>query len=315
MTFLAGSRLVLLLAVAGLVVAYVVVQRRRPEYAVRFTNLDLLASVAPRRPGWRRHLPAAALALALGLLVTAFARPARSVKVPRERATVMMAIDVSLSMQATDVYPTRIDAAIQAASTFVDLLPPRLNLGLVTFAGTAQVMVSPTTDHELVKRSLQALELSERTAIGEAVLASLSAIETVPEEPGQPPAPGRVVLMSDGATTQGRPNEMAAVAAKEAGVPVSTIAFGTDSGVVWVEGAAIPVPVDRQALAELARSTGGRPFEAATESELERVYADIGSSVGFRSEKREISTWFVGFGLALALAAAAGSLVWTSRLP
>ena len=315
MTFLAGGRLVLLLAVAALVVAYVFVQRMRREHAVRFTNLALLASVAPRRPGWRRHLPAGAMALALGLLVIAFARPARNVKVPRERATVMMAIDVSLSMQATDVYPTRIDAAVEAASTFVDLLPPRLNLGLVTFAGTAQVLVSPTTDHDLVKRSLQSLQLSERTAIGEAVFASLGAISTVPEEQGQQPAPGRVVLMSDGATTQGRPNEMAAAAAKEAGVPVSTIAFGTDSGVVWVEGGAIPVPVDRAALADLARGTGGQAFVAASERELEKVYADIGSSVGYRTEKREIGTGFVGLGLALALAAAAGSLVWTSRLP
>ena len=315
MTFLAGGRLVLLLAVAALVVAYVVVQRMRREHAVRFTNLALLASVAPRRPGWRRHLPAGALALALGLLVVAFARPARGVKVPRERATVVMAIDVSLSMQATDVYPTRIDAAVEAASTFVDLLPPRLNLGLVTFAGTAQVLVSPTTDHDLVKRSLQSLQLSERTAIGEAVFASLAAIGTVPEDQGQPPAPGRVVLMSDGATTQGRPNELAAAAAKEAGVPVSTIAFGTDSGVVWVEGGAIPVPVDRAALADLARGTGGQAFTAVSEAELEKVYADIGSSVGYRTEKREVSTWFVGLGLVLALAAAAGSLVWTSRLP
>src|SRR2546423_70940 len=178
LTFLSPWRLWFLLAVAALAVVYVVQQFRRKQYAVRFTNLALLDKIAPRRRAWRRHVPAIAFLLALTTFVTAYARPSRPVKVPRERATVIMAIDVSLSMEATDVNPTRIDAAKDAASSFVDLLPARLNLGLVSFSGNAQVLVAPTTDHDLVKRSISTLELGPRTAIGDAVFLSLQSINS-----------------------------------------------------------------------------------------------------------------------------------------
>jgi len=314
-SFLAPGRLWLFVALAGLVAAYVVMQVRRKRYAVRFTNLALLDVVAPTRPGWRRHVPAVAFLLSLAALLTAFARPARPVQVPRERATIVMAVDVSLSMEATDVEPDRITAAREAATSFVDLVPDRLNLGLVAFSGTAQVLVSPTTDHDLVKRSLRTMQLGPRTAIGEAIFAALGSIATVPTAPGQEPAPARIVLMSDGETTVGRSNEQAARAAADARVPISTIAFGTDAGFVVVEGRHIPVPVNREALARVAEATSGSSFEAGTARELRRVYADIGSSIGYRTEKREITTWFVGLGLLFAMAAAAGSLVWFSRLP
>jgi Ca-activated chloride channel homolog len=315
LTFLSRSRLWLLLLVAALIAAYVVMQLRRKDYAVRFTNLALLDSIAPKRPSWRRHLPAAAFVLAMIALVTAFARPARPVKVPRERATVVMAIDVSLSMEATDVEPSRIVAAQEAAKSFVDIVPTRLNLGLVAFSGVAQVLVPPTDDHALLKRSIDNLQLGPRTAVGEAIFASLGSIASVPSSPGQAPAPGRIVLMSDGETTVGRPNELAAMAAVDAKVQISTIAFGTDDGYVTVEGRNIPVPVNRDALADIAEATGGRAFEAATGRELRRVYADIGSSIGFRTEEREVTSWVVGLALAFALAAAGGSLLWSSRLP
>ncbi|MGI8807167.1 MAG: VWA domain-containing protein, partial [Acidimicrobiales bacterium] len=243
LTFLSRSRLWFLLIVAALIAAYVMMQLRRKDYAVRFTNLALLDSIAPKRPGWRRHVPATAFVLAMIALVTAFARPARPVKVPRERATVVMAIDVSLSMEATDVAPTRIIAAQEAAKSFVDLVPTRLNLGLVAFSGVAQVLVSPTTDHALLKRSIDNLQLGPRTAVGEAIFASLGSIASVAPEPGLPPPPGRIVLMSDGETTVGRPNELAMKAATDAKVQISTIAFGTDEGFVSVEGRNIPVPV------------------------------------------------------------------------
>ncbi len=315
MSFLSAGRLWLLLAVAGLAVAYVVQQLRRKQYAVRFTNLALLDRIAPRRPAWRRHVPAVAFLLALVTFTMAFARPTRPVRVPRERATVIMAVDVSLSMEATDVDPTRIEAAKEAAASFVDLLPNRLNLGLVSFSGTAQVLVAPTTDHMLVKRSIAGLSLGPRTAIGEAVFLSLQTIASVPEEPGQGRPPARIVLMSDGETTVGRPNEVAALAASEAGVPIYTIAFGTDEGTVAVEGRLVPVPVNREALRQLAEATGGKAFEAASGKELRQVYADIGSSIGYRTVPREVTAWFVGLGLLFALAAAGGSLVWSSRLP
>jgi Ca-activated chloride channel family protein len=315
LTFLSRSRLWFLLVVAALIAAYVMMQMRRKEYAVRFTNLALLDSIAPKRPTWRRHVPATAFILAMIALVTAFAQPARPVKVPRERATVVMAIDVSLSMEATDVEPNRLIAAQEAAKSFVDLVPTRLNLGLVAFSGVAQVLVSPTTDHSLLKRSIDNLVLGPRTAVGEAIFASLGSIASVASEPGQPPPPGRIVLMSDGETTVGRPNEMAIKAAADAKVQISTIAFGTDDGTVFVEGRSIPVPVNREALGAIAEATGGRAFEAATAKELRRVYADIGSSIGYRTEEREVTAWVVGLALVFALAAAAGSLLWSSRLP
>ncbi len=315
MRFLSAVRLWLLLGVAALAAAYVVQQLRRKQYAVRFTNLALLDKIAPRRPAWRRHVPAVAFLLALIAFTTAFARPSRPVKVPRERATVVMAIDVSLSMEATDVEPTRLEAAKDAAESFVDLLPARLNLGLVSFSGTAQVLVAPTNDHSLVKRSIETLSLGPRTAVGEAVFASLTSIASVPAEVGMAPPPARIVLMSDGETTVGRPNEVAAAAAADADVPVYTIAFGTDEGAVEVEGRLVPVPVNREALAQLAEATGGSAFEAASSKELREVYNDIGSSIGYRTVPREVTSWFVGLGLAFALAAAGGSLVWSARLP
>ena len=315
MSFQSPWLLLGLLAIPLLVGFYITSQRRRRAYAVRFTNLALLDKIAPRRPAWRRHVPAIAFLVALTTFVTAYARPSRPVKVPRERATVIMAIDVSLSMEATDVKPTRIQAAKDAASSFVDLLPGRLNLGLVSFSGTAQVLVAPTTDHSLVKRSITTLQLGPRTAIGEAVFLSLQSIASVPTDPGQSKPPARIVLMSDGETTVGRPNELAAQAAAEAKVPVSTIAFGTDDGTVAVEGRLVPVPVNRDALRQLAETTGGKAFDATSSKELKQVYSDIGSSIGYRKVPREVTSWFVGLGLMFALAAAGGSLLWTSRLP
>jgi Ca-activated chloride channel homolog len=314
-SFLAPGRLWFLVGVVALAVLYVVQQLRRKQYAVRFTNLALLDRIAPRRPAWRRHVPAAVFLLAVTTFTVAFAKPSRPVQVPLERATIIMAIDTSLSMEATDVEPTRIEAAKQAAASFVDLLPPRLNLGLIAFSGAAQVLVAPTTDHELVKRSISTLDLGPRTAIGEAVFLALQSIATVPSDPGQEAPPARIVLMSDGETTVGRPNLLAARAAVEAQVPVFTIAFGTDRGTVAVEGQLVPVPVNRDALRQLAEATGGSSFDAQSESELRAVYSDIGSSIGFRTEPREVTSWFVGLGLLFAMAAAAGSLLWSSRLP
>jgi Ca-activated chloride channel family protein len=315
LSFLAPERLLLLLVVAALLVAYLVLQRRRPVYAARFTELDLLASVVPRSAAWRRHLPAGLLLLSLVALTTAFARPEADVQVPRERATVIVALDTSLSMEATDVEPDRITAARASAAKFVAGLPDRFNVGLVSFSGTAAIVVPPTRDHAAVQEAVRRLRLGPSTAIGEAVFASLAAIETVPGEPGQAPPPARIVLLSDGTTTQGRPVPVAAEAALEAGVPVSTIAYGTPDGVVEVEGERVPVPVDEQSLQRLALSTEGSAFTAQSGEELSQVYEDIGSQVGTTTERREVTDVLTGVGLLLAVAAAAGSLLWSSRLP
>lgn len=317
MTFLSSGRLWLLAAVAALAVVYAITQRQRTTYAVRFTNLELLGTVAPRRPGWRRHAVAALFLAAISVFVVAFAEPARDEKVPRERATIIMAIDTSLSMEAEDVAPNRLEAAQIAALDFVDILPDKINLGLVTFNGNAVVRVPPSTDREPVVRAIENLELGEATAIGEAIFASLDAINAVPpdDEGSRPPA--RIVLMSDGETTVGRPNDVAVDAALEADVPVSTIAFGTADGVIEIpeEPLPLPVPVNGSALEDIADQTGGTAFTAETAEQLTAVYEDIGTSVGYETELVEISTIFVGIGLVLLLGTAALSLAWFNRLP
>lgn len=315
MSFFAPDRLWLLAAVAALAGLYVVALRRKRRYGVRFSNVALVDKVAPRGPGWRRHLPAALFLAMLCVLVVAFARPAAETKVPRERATVLVALDVSNSMAATDVEPNRLEAAKSAALAFVDRLPARFNVGLVAFDGSASVIVAPTTDHQAVDSGIRGLVTGPATAIGEAVFSSIEAIANFDQQAGTNPPPARIVLLSDGANTAGRSPEQAAEAAQAAHIAVSTIAYGTPEGTVEVNGQLIPVPVDGPALERLAKSTNGAYYEAASGEELQKVYLDIGSSVGFRTIRREVSVWFIGFGLLAAFGAAVASLVWSSRLP
>lgn len=316
MSFASPERLVLLTAVVALVIVYLVVQSRRGSYAIRFSNVELLETVAPTRPGWRRHLPAATFLLATTLLVLAFAQPQRDEQVPRERATVMLALDTSLSMKADDVDPTRIDAAKEAAQSFVDLLPETLNVGLVSFHGTAVVQVPPTQDFEAVKEAIGRLELNEATAIGDAVIASLDAVESVPVPEGEEDVPAVVVVMSDGESTVGTPVEVAIQEANDREVPISTIAFGTPEGVIMIEEEGlIPVPVADADLAAIADATNGSFFEAGSLDELNSIYEDLGSAIGFDTELRDVSQWFVGAALLMALITAALSLLWFSRLP
>ena len=312
--FAAPYRLLLLLVVVALVAAYLWLQRRRPAYAVRFTELELLASVAPKTPGWRRHVPAGLLLLSLVALTTAFAKPTGETRVPRERATIVIALDTSASMLATDVAPDRISAAKASARAFIDRLPRRFNVGLVSFNAAAGVVVAPTQDHAQVRDAVGNLGLAGGTAIGEAVIASLAAVKAVPGSAAGPP-PARIVLLSDGGNTVGRSLEEAAAAAQAAGVPVSTIAYGTADGTVTVRGQTVPVPVDTPALQEFARATGGQSYTAASGEELNGVYADIGSQVGFTTKRKEITATFAGLGLLAALGAAVTSLLWTARFP
>jgi Ca-activated chloride channel family protein len=316
MTFLSPERLWLLAAAGALAALYVVAQTRRRRYTLRFTNIALLDQVAPKRPGWRRHVPAALFLLAMSTLILGFAQPARDVRVPRERATIMLALDTSLSMEATDVAPTRIEAAQSAAKAFVDQLPTRINLGLVTFNGNASLRVTPTTDREAVKRAIEGAQLGERTAIGEAIFVSLDALKQVPASDGTE-VPARIVLMTDGTTTDGRTNDSAVAAAKAANVPVSTIAFGTDAGTITIpqEPLPIPVPVDKEALTSIASDTGGKFYAATSETQLKQVYDNIGSSVGFVTEQHEISTWFIAGALLFMLITGGLSLIWFQRLP
>jgi len=304
--------LVPVIVVAGL---YVWRQLRRRSYAVKFTNVELLRAIAPKGLGWRRHAAAGAFLLSLVALGAAMARPSVDREQPLERATVMLAVDVSLSMEADDVQPNRIEAAQEAAQAFVRELPPTYNLGLVSFAKSANVLVSPTKDRAAVLSAIDGLTLAEATATGEAVFTSLEAIRLVPADGAEGAPPARIVLLSDGYRTSGRSVEDASAAALAANVPVSTIAFGTDTGVVNIRGQLQRVPVDRLSLQQMAETTKGIFYEAASVTELKRVYEDMGSSIGHRLEPREVTQWYAGVALLLGLIAAGMSLLWTSRLP
>lgn len=315
MTFLSPERLWWLWLVPALVVVYVLAQARRKKYTVRFTNLGLLGRVAPRRPGWRRHVAAALFLSTIAVLLVGYARPARPVKVPRERATIILALDVSQSMKATDVAPSRLAAAKAQAKTFVQSLPGRFNVGLVSFCGNASAVIAPTMDRLAVQNGIGGLQLCNSTAIGEAVFTSLTSIRSFDAQANQDPPPAHIVLMSDGDNTSGRPVSEAASAAKAAKVPVSTIAFGTPTGTVTLNGQVVPVPPSEDTLRQLAADTGGKTYRALAGPQLSGVYKNIGSSLGFRTERQESTSAYFGVALLLALLAGGLSLTWFARLP
>jgi Ca-activated chloride channel homolog len=326
-----------LLLVPVAVAAYLVAQRRRAGYAVRFTNLDLLANVVARTPRWRRHLPPVLYLLALTALLTSMARPQAVTLVPKEQATVMLVLDVSGSMNATDVQPTRMVAAQQAATTFVGELPGRLRVGVVSFASTAQTLTRPTTDRVAVAEAIASLHAEGATAMGDGIERALD----VKRPPGSGvgaagggvrPAPGPavaadrqlplvVLLLSDGANTQGRVRPMDAAAhARALGVAVFTIALGTERGMVDVPNETgqlqrVPVPPDELTLRRIAEVTGARFFAAPTDRELRGIYRELGSRIGFVRQRQEVTVVFAAAGLLLVVAGMALSLAWFSRFP
>ncbi|MFA9430598.1 VWA domain-containing protein [Egicoccus sp. AB-alg2] len=314
LVFGAPGWLAALAAVAGLGLAYVWVQRRRAKYAVRFTNLDLVDVVMPDRPDWRRHLPPVVVLVALVAMVVALAQPMLAVERPRELATIVLAIDVSPSMQATDVPPSRLAQAREAADRFLALLPDTFDVGLVSFAGTAEVLVPPTQEHTVVRASLGTLDYRSETAIGEAIHASLEAVEasgTADDET----VPRQILLLSDGASTVGRPAEEAMQVAGEAGVPVSTIAYGTPDGTVELGGTVVPAAPDEDILQQIAEETGGRFYRAATGEQLEAAYEHVTATIGTVPVRVDVTRWVLAAALVLVLVGGALSVRWFGRLP
>lgn len=315
-SFLSPWRLLLLLVIVALGITYAIFQKRRSKYAVRFTNLELLESVAPNRPGWRRHITAAIQLTALVALVMALAQPVHDVKVPRERATVMLALDVSLSMEATDVEPDRFEAAKSAATAFLDDVPSQFNVGLVTFAGSAKIRVAPTTDRVQVANAIASAQLADGTAIGDAIDASLDALADVPPAPDGAAVPAAIVLLSDGTTTMGTPNSTATRRAVDEGVPVSTIAFGTPNGTVTLpDGQRVSVPVDAPSLEAIANESGGKFYEASTQNQLTDVYSKIGSSIGYDEVQSSLTQWCIAASFLILIVSSGLALAWSNRLP
>jgi Ca-activated chloride channel family protein len=314
-------RLLLIVAPIALLVGYVVVQMMRPKYAMRFSSVDLLKSVAPKRSGWQRHISAALMLAAIVLLVVGFAKPSTTVKTPKKNGTIMLTIDTSGSMAATDVAPSRLAAAQTAAKQFVAKLPSGMKIGLVSYGSSSTLLVSPTQDRAVVQNAIDNLKVSGGTATGTAMMTALEAIKALPlDANGNKPA-AAMVLMSDGTPTIGMNGESpqqtvseAVQTALDAKVPVNTIAYGTADGTVQSGGEIVPVPADPQAMADIAHGTKGKSFTAKTATQLNSVYEQIRKSVGYDSHQRDITALFTGLGLLAGVLAAAAALLWTQRI-
>ncbi len=312
-----------LFVVVALIAYYVTVQLARHKRMLRFANMELLESVAPQRPNRWRHLPAILLAIALTLLTIAMAGPTRDVRIPRNRAVVMLVIDVSQSMRATDVAPSRLAAAQEAAKQFADELTPGINLGLISYAGTATVLVSPTTNREATKNAIDKLQLADRTATGEGIFTALQAIATVGAVigGGDEPPPARIVLMSDGKeTVPSNPDNpkgayTAARTAKDQGVPISTVSFGTPYGYVEINDQRQPVPVDADMLRKIAELSGGDAYTASSLQQLKDVFADLQQQIGYETRKGDASAGWLRLGSIVLALAGLGALLINRRLP
>jgi len=350
MNFLAPELLLGLLLIPVAIGFYLWTQRRRSRYAVRFTNLDLLANLTPKRPAWRRHVPPVLYLGAIAALLIGLARPTMVMATPREDATVLLAMDISGSMRATDVSPTRLDAAKAAAISFIDQIPAGIRVGVVSFASQSNVLVSPTTDRAQLKQAIEGLSARDGTAMGDALMQVLDVAQQIQASAnaGEPagsatPAPTTTpspsaspnatvdrpvgqplvaaILLSDGANSVGTAAPLdAARRAATLGVPIYTIALGTPQGQVTVndqfgQPVTLDVPPDTQTLKQIAAITGAQAFDAPSAGDLKAVYANLESRIGYTQQTQEVTFALVGAGLLLVVIGAGASALWFGRLP
>lgn len=302
---------------------YVLVQQSKRRRAIRFGNMGALRATQPAGKRFVRHAPALLLVIALLALVVALGAPQAEQKQERNRATVMLVIDVSLSMESKDVSPSRLEAAQIAAKDFSDALTEGVNLGLVSFAGTANMLVAPTTDRAPIHRAVDGLQLDQRTATGEAIYSATQAIETFSASLGGTDAapPARIVLLSDGTETvpadptSERGAFTAAEKAKEKGIPVSTISFGTLQGTVDIQGVPQPVPVDDASLKTIAELSGGEAYTASSLDELDQVYNTLEEQIGYEYALADASRPWLIIGSILAVLSAGLALLTNQRIP
>ena len=312
--------LVALVIVPALLAAYMLRERRREQDAARFTTPALLPNLVDSSPGWRRHLPLALFLLALTAMVVGVARPHAMVSVPREEATVILAIDTSLSMRADDVRPTRLAAARKAARAFLDELPEKFRVGVIGFSGRAYVALPPTEDRVLARRALRTLQPGEGTSLGDAVALATRLGRRQRGRDGTIP-PTAILVISDGAQMSGRTSpEAAAQRARSRRIPVYGIVVGTNDGIITVDlaggfQAQIRVPPDPDTLRLITQKTDGRLFTALDDDGLRQIYERLGSRLGHRRESREITDFFAGGSAALLLVGGALSALWFRRVP
>ncbi|WP_409434216.1 VWA domain-containing protein [Mycobacterium sp. SMC-14] len=312
-----------LFVILGLVALYILMQVARHRRILRFANMELLESVAPKSPTRWRHLSAILLITSLLLFTVAMAGPTHDVRIPRNRAVVMLVIDVSQSMRATDVAPSRLAAAQEAGKQFADELTAGINLGLIAYAGTATVLTSPTTNRDATKAAIDKLQLADRTATGEGIFTALQAIATVGAVigGGDTPPPARIVLLSDGKeTVPSNPDNpkgafTAARTAKDQGVPVSTISFGTAYGYVEINEQRQPVPVDDDSLKKIADLSGGSAYTASSLAQLKEVYSTLQDQIGFETIRGDASTGWLRLGAFILALAGLAALLLNRRLP
>jgi Ca-activated chloride channel homolog len=313
MTLGAPTYLLALLAIPVVAAIYALARNRRRRYAIRFPAAAVLARVG--QPRMRRILPPALLAGSAAVLAVAMAKPQATVAVPVEKASVMLVTDESGSMSATDVDPSRLAAAQSAADSFLDKAPKKLLVGFVGFSSQTNAVVEPTLERDPVRSALQSLQADGGTATGDALDAALDRLAARRGKDGKR-APAAVILLSDGKRTEGSDPLVAAQRAKQMGIPVSTVALGTADGVVQgPQGQVLSVAPDPETLQEISRITGGTFTETADASQLEGVYKKLGSKVGTKRVKQEVSSSFAAAGLVLLLAGLGTGLRWRGRLP
>ena len=344
MTFIWPTALVLLVAVAAIAFLYILAQRRRNRYALRYANLSLIREAIGKGPGWRRHVPPALFITALAVMAIAVARPQAVVAVPSQEGTVILAIDVSGSMLAEDMKPNRIEAAKSAARAFVDKQAESVKIGVVSFSGDASIVQAPTTDKGLVIAAINRLRAQRATAIGRAILVSLDAIEEasgseadlpsaiLQQQTGQGPSPrpiataptylqgqhsaASIVLLSDGQNNQFPAPLDVVDQAISRGVRIYTIGVGSAAGtIVRLQGRAVRTALDEATLKKIAEVTDGEYFNASTENDLRAVYENLTTQLVIRNEKTELTAYFTLAAALLAVAAGALSLFWFNRLP
>jgi Ca-activated chloride channel family protein len=343
MNFIWGRMLFLLLLVPVLVGAYVLAQRRRQKYALRYASLSLVKDALGKGPGIRRHIPAALFLAGLTVIIFALARPSATVDLPSEEGTVLLSMDVSGSMRATDIKPSRMEAVKEAARIFIQKRPRNVRIGIVAFSGTAELIQPPITDNDQLMAAVNRLHPERYTAIGSGLQAALDAIfektdqattDTPPPDPNNPltPAPppdqepppvppgsyksAVIVLMSDGQSNQGPDPLDVADKAANLGVRVFTVGVGTKEGaVIGFEGFSFRVILDEATLKAIAGKTAGTYFKASSESDLHKIYENLSTRLMVEREKTEITALFVAAAAALLLVAGAFSLLWFNRLP
>ena len=313
--FESPARLWVLLVPPLLLLAYIVAIRMKGRSSVRFTNTAILGAVMPKQSQWRRHVAVAMSLASLVALTMAWARPLGELKVPRERATVVVVIDVSQSMAAVDVKPNRLDVAKQAAISFIDQLPSQYNVSVVALSGKPQIAMPPSIDRDAIRRAITHLQLTDGTAIGDAIRTSLEAVKQAPLGPDKSVAPAMVVMLTDGTNTSGSDPMAAAAAAKRAKVPIYTIAYGTDNGYVDLDSQRYRVPPDPGLLTKISQATGGREVSAESAQQLDSAYKDLRSSVGYELVRQEVTARYAMYALGFAVVAALGAVSMAGRWP